>query len=64
MTLPAGSVLCDGAKSAINPAKPMHLCVACERRLTVPTHVWQKFLNPVPAKHDGTVWECTKRIAA
>lgn len=64
MTLPAGSVLCDGAKSAVNPARPMRLCVGCARRLTQPAHVWQKFLNPVPARHDGAKWNCEKRVQA
>lgn len=63
MTLPLGSVLCDGAKSAVNPARPMHLCVGCDRRLTAPAHAWQKYMHPIPAKHDGKVWTCDKRIA-
>jgi len=63
MTMPYGSALCDGVKSAASPARPCHICVACDRRLTAPQHVWQKFLTPPPAKHDGKVWSCEKRIA-
>lgn len=63
MTLPAGSVLCDGARSAVNPGLPMYLCIKCERRTTAPTHPWQKYLQPVPAKHDGRAWTCEKRVA-
>jgi hypothetical protein len=64
VTLPAGSVLCDGEKSRLNPSAPMHLCRDCARRLTPPAHVWQKYMAKVPAKHDGEKWVCEKRIAA
>lgn len=62
MSLPYGATLCDGARSAVNPARPMHLCVGCDRRLTAATHAWQKFMKPIPAKHDGKVWTCEKRV--
>ena len=62
MTLAYGATLCDGAKSAVTPSRPAAPCVACERRLTVPQHPWQKFMNPPPAKHDGVRWECGKRV--
>ena len=60
--MPVGSVLCDGVKSAVNPGRPMHLCVDCDRRLTIPQHVWQRYMNPIPAKHDGKAWSCEKRV--
>lgn len=64
MTLPYGSVLCDGVASKVNPGRPMHLCMDCDRRLTKPTHTWQKYLNPAPALHDGKAWACSKRVQA
>ena len=62
MSLPYGSALCDGVPWPVNPAKSVVICRDCLRRLTVPDHPWQKFLNPPPAKHDGKTWACTKRI--
>ena len=58
-----GATLCDGVKSAVNPARPCIVCVECERRLTQPAHVWQKYLNPPPAVHDGERWSCDKRVS-
>lgn len=60
--LPYGSALCDGKASAVTPSRPCHVCIDCLRRLTVPQHVWQKFINPPPAVHDGKVWTCEKRV--
>ena len=62
MTLPYGSRLCDGIQSAVNPGRPCTVCVACLRRTSTPVHVWQKYLQPPPAKHDGTAWRCEQQI--
>lgn len=64
MTLPYGSMLCDGVASHVTPTRPMVLCMDCDRRLTKPTHVLQKYLQPAPAKHDGKAWNCDKRVQA
>lgn len=59
-----GATLCSGARSAINPSRPAALCMQCERRTTTPQHVWQKFLEPPPARHDGARWACEMRVSA
>jgi hypothetical protein len=62
MTLPYGTHLCDGVPSAVNPKRPCIVCMDCQRRLASPDHAWQKYLTPPPAKHDGSVWVCSKRV--
>lgn len=64
MTMPYGAMLCFGVTSYVNPSRAMHLCVVCDRRLTKPTHTWQKYLEPAPAKHDGEKWICDKWVRA
>jgi len=64
MKLPAGSMLCEGVASKVNPARPMHLCVACERRLSaLYMHEVLRRMKP-QAVHDGRAWACNKRIEA
>lgn len=62
MSLPHGTALCDGLPSRVRPSRPMHLCLDCERRLQPASHPWQKYINPAPARHEGGVWVCEKRI--
>ena len=57
-----GATLCHGAMSAVNPSRTCVVCIDCDRRLTKPTHPWQKYLEPVPAKHDGQRWVCEKKV--
>lgn len=60
--LQAGQAICHGLKSRVNASRPLHICIACERRLTAIAHTWPKVLNPPPAAYRNGKWECDRRI--
>jgi hypothetical protein len=48
---------CPGVTSAVNPGRPLRLCLGCVR------YEWGMD-GTGPAKHDGKVWTCKQLEAA